>query len=324
VTYAGYEGESVLLQELYSRGKQQPQIGPALYAGDGLLMFWSHQPIAPWQTEAWLADMRRSLRSSAYQRLILNEFASAESSFVDLDAWDQCVVPSLTPCSDRVPVWIGVDASTKRDSTALVAVTFEPKSSIVRLAQHAVFTPAPDDPIDFEQTVEKQLRDWAKRYLIGAVYFDPFQLVATMQKLNRGLVPGITEFPQTVPNLTAATTNLHDLIRERRLALYPDAAMRLAVSRAIIVESSRGWRLDKLKQHHKIDVVVALSMAALAAVRSGGTFYDIRALADRPGSPLEPEAPTPGELHRAELLRKYGQAPGTAPYLRHAANGGAV
>jgi hypothetical protein len=42
-------------------------------------------------------------------------------------------------------------------------------------------------------------------------------------------------------------------------------ARRLAVSRAIIVESSRGWRLDKLKQSHKIDVVVALSMSALAA-----------------------------------------------------------
>ena len=35
--------------------------------------------------------------------------------------------------------------------------------------------------------------------------------------------------------------------------------MRLGVSRAIIVESSRGWRFDKLKQQHKIDVVVALS-----------------------------------------------------------------
>ena len=49
--------------------------------------------------------------------------------------------------------------------------------------------------------------------------------------------------------------------------LYPDAAMRRAVSHAVIHESSRGWRLDKLKQSHKIDLVVALSMAALAAVK---------------------------------------------------------
>jgi hypothetical protein len=40
--------------------------GPDLYAGDGLLMFWSHQPIAPWQTQAWIAEMRRSLRPNQY------------------------------------------------------------------------------------------------------------------------------------------------------------------------------------------------------------------------------------------------------------------
>ena len=80
----------------------------------------------------------------------------------------------------------------------------------------------------------------------------------------------------TVPNLTAATSNLFDLITARQLLLYPDAAMRLAISHAIIVESARGWRLDKLKQQHKIDVVVALSLAALAAVRTGGTLaYDL-------------------------------------------------
>jgi Phage Terminase len=65
VTYAGFEGESVLLEELYRRGLLQPLIGEDLYAGDGLLMFWSHKPIAPWQDEAWLTSMRRE-RASAY------------------------------------------------------------------------------------------------------------------------------------------------------------------------------------------------------------------------------------------------------------------
>ena len=37
---------------------------------------------------------------------------------------------------------------------------------------------------------------------------------------------------------------------------YPDAAMRLAISRAVAVETSRGWRISKEKQSHKIDVVV--------------------------------------------------------------------
>jgi len=45
----------------------------------------------------------------------------------------------------------------------------------------------------------------------------------------------------------------------------------LAVSRAIAIETSRGWRIAKEKQSHKIDVVVALAMSALAAVRGQGT-----------------------------------------------------
>jgi phage terminase large subunit-like protein len=270
VTYAGYEGESVLLQELYKRGKAQPQVGEDLYAGDGLLMFWSHKPIAPWQDESWLAQMRRE-RPSVYQRMVLNEFAAAESKFVDMSAWDACVSASLAPVLEdkSLHVWVGVDASVKRDSTALVACTYDKKAKVVRLVTHRVFTPSPNDPIDFEATVEKTLLEWQRSYRVRKVWFDPYQMAAVAQRLAKAHVK-IEEFPQTLGNLTDATSNLFDPIQSRSLVLYPDAAMRLAISRAIIVESSRGWRLDKLKQAHKIDQVVALSMACLAAVRGQG------------------------------------------------------
>jgi phage terminase large subunit-like protein len=266
VSYAGFSGESVLLEEIYKRGMALPEVGPSLHAGDGMLFAWHTEPIALWQTEAWLAEMRRSLRPNAYARMIENQFVSAESQFVDMGSWDACVQASLTPTLERLPVWVGVDASVKRDSTALVAVTFDKKTQVVRLVAHRVFTPGPGDPIDFEATVEATILEWRKRYHLRRVWFDPFQMVSVAQRLAKAHIQ-IEEFPQTVPNLTAATQNLFDLIQARQLLLYPDAAMRLAASRAVIVESSRGWRLDKLKQQHKIDVVVALSMACLAAVR---------------------------------------------------------
>jgi phage terminase large subunit-like protein len=75
------------------------------------------------------------------------------------------------------------------------------------------------------------------------------------------------EFPQTIPNLTESSQNFYDLIRGHNLLLYPDAAIRLAVSRAVAIETPRGWRIGKDKQTHKIDVVVALGMAALAATK---------------------------------------------------------
>jgi phage terminase large subunit-like protein len=242
-----------------------------------MLFAWHCEPIAPWQDEAWLSEMRRSLRPSAFARMIQNQFVSAESQFIDLSAWDQCTRTELTPVyRDRqLPVWIGVDASVKRDATALVAVTFDKKTNCVRLVQHRVFTPTPDDPINFEATVEQTLLDWRKRFLVRQVLFDPFQLVAVAQRLAKAHLP-IEEFPQTIPNLTACTSNLFDAIQARTLVLYPDAGMRLAVSRAIVTESSRGIKLDKTKQSHHIDVVVALSMAVLAAVRNAGEpGYDL-------------------------------------------------
>ena len=78
VTYAGFAGESALLEELYKRGMQQPLIDEDLRAGDGMLMFWSHKPIAPWQTEAWLAQMRQQLRPNAYLR-VADDWFSAEA-----------------------------------------------------------------------------------------------------------------------------------------------------------------------------------------------------------------------------------------------------
>jgi len=46
-------------------------------------------------------------------------------------------------------------------------------------------------------------------------------------------------------------------------------AVRLAISRAVAVETSRGWRISKEKASHKVDVVVALAMACHAAVAKG-------------------------------------------------------
>jgi Terminase large subunit, ATPase domain len=275
-TYAGFEGESVLLEELYKRGLQQPQLGPDLYGGDGLLMFWSHTPIAHWQTEAWLADMRRSLRSNAYLRMIENRFVSSESTFVDMSWYDQCVLPSAAPimADPDLSISVAVDASVKHDSSAIVATTWDKKGEVVRLVFHRIYQPAPDDPLDFEATIEATVLDLRKRFRLRKVLYDPYQMVASAQRLARQGVK-MEEFPQSVPNLTAASQNLFELLQGRTLQLYPNADIRLAMSRAIAIETARGWRIAKEKQNHKIDVVIALAMSALASVRSPGeSNYD--------------------------------------------------
>ncbi len=267
-TYAGFEGESTLLEELYKRGLQQPQVGADLHTGDGLLMFWSHLPVAPWQTEAWLAEMRRSLRPNQYLRMIENRFVTTESSFIDMAWWDACVNHGMTPTlvAPALPVWVGVDASVKRDSTAIVVVTFNKAMQRVVLVVHRIFQPSVKEPLDFEATVERTVRDLMTRFAVRGVFYDPYQMAAVAQRLQKAGVP-MREFPQTSGNLTEIGSNLYELIKGRGLLVYPDPDVRLAISRAIAVETPRGWRIAKEKAAHKIDVVVALAMAAHAAMQ---------------------------------------------------------
>jgi len=58
------------------------------------------------------------------------------------------------------------------------------------------------------------------------------------------------------------------------------------------MDSARGWRLAKEKASHKIDVIVALAMAALGAVQA--------------------QAGAAGVAHVIELNRAYRQVPSTA------------
>ena len=272
VSHAGFADESDLLHELYQRGLKQPLVGKDLYAGDGMLMFWSHEPIAPWQDAAWLEQMRRELRTGQYLRMAENRWVTSELSFIDMAQWDACTDPDLgRVVNDRgLPVWVGVDASVKHDSTAIVAVSWDQRAQKVRLCAHAVYQPSAKEHLDFELAIEGTLLDLRKRFRVMQILFDPYQMQATAQRLARAGLP-VEEFAQSQPNLTAASQNLYDLIQGHNLAVYPDSGMRLAVSRAVAIESPRGWRIAKEKQSHKIDVVVALAMAAHACVQDQST-----------------------------------------------------
>jgi len=280
-SYAGFENESVLLLELYRRGLAQPEVAPNLHAGDGILMAWHHRPVAPWQTDAWLTSMQRSLRPSQFSRMILNEFTTTDSSFVSMTEWDACVMPGLghMVTQTTLPVWVGVDASTKRDSTALVACTWDDANQRIRLVTHRIFQPSADNPVDFEGIVEATVLDWYRRFDVRQVLYDPYQMVASAQRLRRDGVL-MEEFPQTIPNLTEMGNNLYELIKGKNLLLYPDPVIRTAISRTVAVETPRGWRLGKSQQMSRVDVVIALAMAALAAVRAQQSCYNLDAMAD--------------------------------------------
>jgi Phage Terminase len=269
VTYAGFEGESKLLESLYQRGLKGEEVETDLRVSSGMLMFWTHNRTAPWQTDSWIEQMRETMRPNAFLRLIENRWVSSDSTFVDMDWWDACVDEDVTPVmfDSSMPVWVGVDASVKRDATAIAVCTFDTAAKKPRIVWHKIFQPTKSDPLDFEGTIENTLRDLMTRYRVREVRFDPYQMQAVAQRLTRDRVP-MVEFAQSVPNITEASTNLYELIKSNNLIAYKDAAIRLAISRAVAIESTRGWKISKEKTAHKIDVVIALGMAALGATQS--------------------------------------------------------
>jgi phage terminase large subunit-like protein len=273
-SYAGFTGESALLEGMVKRGLAGEEVSKDLYVQPGMIAFISHDRIAPWQSSRWLEEARQSTRPSAFVRQYLNHFSAGETNFVDMADYDRCVDPDSRPVlSDpRLSVWLGLDGSVVHDSTAIAAVTFDHKEKKVRLVAHRIFVPSRNEPIDFS-AVEEELLALRRRFAVRQVMFDPFQLVALSQRMTTLGLP-MEPFAQTSSNLEAASNNLAELIRHRNLVAYPDADIRLALSHTTAVETPRGMRIAKEKASHRIDVIAALSFACLAAVREGQFAHD--------------------------------------------------
>ena len=83
-----------------------------------------------------------------------------------MTAWDKCVgTGSADAVSERdLSIWVGVDASIKHDSTAIVAVDWDEKARRVRLRRIMSFSPTEEQPSDFESAVEGTLLSLHKRF----------------------------------------------------------------------------------------------------------------------------------------------------------------
>lgn len=285
-SYAGYEGESTVWHELVDRGivgEKLPGDWP-IYLSGGLMLFHMQGPEAqercfrgtPEEAAIYYADQRKTLRTGSFERLHLNKRSTGSEAFIPLEDWDDCVIPDHRPIlpSHDFHVYLGVDASIKHDSAAVVAVTYDQEINKVVLIRHRIWQPTSSDPLDIDQTIGSFIRELDKGYSIAQVNYDPYQLHDLSGRLRSDGI-NMVEFAQSVPNLTSMGSNLYELIKARNILLYPDQAMRQAASHAIALQSARGWRIAKEKTAFKIDVIVALAMGCLAAVENGSyqTWY---------------------------------------------------
>lgn len=274
-TYAGWENESIPLEEYFHRifdkqGNVRPGVNrplgedlPVYTIGD-LFVFWDHLPRMPWQTPEYYESQRADLRVNTYLRLHENRWVSNESSLFDMEQWDLCVDPDHRPPlpNPRLPIYAAADASVKRDKSSVVSVYRD--GNMVCLGPFTTWQPSRDDPMDFESSIEAYVKTLASNYNVAEVRYDPYQLHRSATTL-RGEGINMVEWPQTVGNMTDCGQALYDAVKHRTLRLYGDVELRKEASFAVGKETPRGMRIVKEKASHKIDAIVALAMATHAA-----------------------------------------------------------
>jgi phage terminase large subunit-like protein len=98
---------------------------------------------------------------------------------------------------------------------------------------------------------------------------DPYQLHRSITTLQAAGVP-IREFAQPQANCTLMGQTLFDLLNGQNLVLYPSDELRQQALSTVAIENPRGWRIAKEKASKKIDAIVALAMACVAAMAHRG------------------------------------------------------
>jgi phage terminase large subunit-like protein len=279
-TYAGFEAESDLLWELYRDGVGTDEYRDGkgtrilehlpVYENGTLWTYWDHEARLPWQTPAYYASQRKTLRPNAYIRLHENRWTTASSIFLTPELWDPCVDIEHRPelPNKRTRVFVGVDASTKHDSAAIAAVRWARDRKTLELVHHRIWKPTPESPLDIEETLEAEIDRLHKGFVVSQVLVDPYQMHRSIATLRKRGVP-VFEFPQTTASTVQMGQAIFDLVKGQNIRLYPDDELRTQALSTVAVENPRGWRIAKEKASRKIDAIVALSMACVAAMDAG-------------------------------------------------------
>jgi phage terminase large subunit-like protein len=281
-TYAGFSGESPLLEQLYDLGVKQGRLldvgipGLELYANDTarLLCLWNTQPRLPWQTDDYYAQESAVLTPSEFARVHRNQWGSSESSFVPGEWWDACAVPQLPALDKYKEIAVGIDAGVSDDCFGIVAVSRDRDKIVTRFARKWTPPPGgklqytnPDNPEDTEYP-EGVLRWLAQTFNVIVFGFDPYQLHHLCNGLRAAGVGLFLEFNQGADRLEADKA-LYDLIRDRRVVHdgSPDLTEHIKNANQKADPESRRLRIVKRAHKLKIDLAVCLSTAAHLAFR---------------------------------------------------------
>lgn len=262
-TYAGWKGESPILEQLYQTGVTEGRlVWPDLevYVNDTarMLSVWVTKPMFPWQTPEYYASEAAQLVPSEFERMHRNQWADAVSAFVPIE-WFAACKSDYTPNKNEGMI-IAVDAATTSDCFAIVMVSRRDNEVFTHYTR--IWTPPHGGTLDFREA-ETELRRLCREYNVMELAYDSYQLHDLMSRLRTDEYVNARAFPQATDRLVA-DKRLYDLIRERRIHHHGEADLVAHVGNAAaeLNKNENTLRIVKREQSRKIDACVSLSMAA--------------------------------------------------------------
>jgi phage terminase large subunit-like protein len=235
---------------------------------------------------AFYRDERRKGAANT-KRYYLDLWTAALNQWLPDGAWTECLGQAFDLRPD-VPTFVGVDASTKRDTTAVVACQWDQESIPIKGAAlptelmvgnpflrvksrvwERPIEPATGKPVEGWRLplaeVEQHLRDLHSRCQVQAVAYDPAFVTWMALKLEDDGLPMI-EVPQTDGRMKPPTQALYELILDRRLIHDGDPTLARHIRNAVAKQIEGGQRLTK-KGGRPNDAAIALVMAVGEAMR---------------------------------------------------------
>lgn len=313
ISTAGYDKDTIC-GRLYDYGRR---IQRGEIQDDSFLLIWfeAAADADPGDPETWrlahpaagdfiameeLEHQYRSLPLNVFRRYFLNQWTSTQASWLPPGAWARCRAdgvptpgPWPRPGADvagelrrqlealgfdpSLPVHVGWDASTKYDSTAIVAVqkrtAVDPGSDALH-ERVLVHSRAWERPLDRDgapveewiipiEEVTEYLWALAGAVNVAAVQFDPAFVSWEADKLRQAGMP-MREFPQHTARMGVASQGLYELVLEERLRHNGDPVLARHIASAVAKQMRTGsaaWRLVKGDARRKMDAAIALAMA---------------------------------------------------------------
>ncbi len=222
----------------------------------------------------------------------LNEWVNADTAWMDMRSWDRCADQGLDIESYAgQPCWIGLDLASKTDIAALLLVFahleidggfavfgryYLPEDTVHATGNSQYpgwmgsgrLTVTPGNVIDFSW-IEADLVDFASRFAIQAVAFDPFQATQLSTRMLAEGLPMIEVRP-TVLNFSEPMKTLEALVLQGKLIHDGDPVLGWMVSNVVAhLDAKDNIYPRKERPENKIDGIVALIMALSRAITPG-------------------------------------------------------